>query len=438
VIERMDGAPLHDEVVELAQELIRIDTSNPPGNETPAAELIAAHLREAGVDCELVGPDPERLNVVARVPGAGTGPSIMLLAHTDVVPAPSNGWTVPPFAATLADGRLIGRGAVDMKNELAARVVAVAALSRSGARPAGDVVLIAEADEERNVSDVGLSWLARERPDLRCDLAINEGGGLLLELASGRRVLTVSVGEKQVTSLRIRVFGRPGHASIPPRDDNAVHHAATAVDRLLDHTEPATLVPSVAAALEAIGAPAGEPEDMIAWASGQHPVLGEELPAVTRMTVTPTGLRTHEPPNVVPPFADVICDCRTLPGQNVDEIRDYVGRVLGADFRYELELLEPLAGGTESPTDTPLFEALREYAASRANAELLPLLSAGFTDSHWIREAWGTVAYGFAPVLFGDLDAYLNAAHANDEAIEIADLVEMAEFHYELIRPDSD
>jgi acetylornithine deacetylase/succinyl-diaminopimelate desuccinylase-like protein len=141
---------------------------------------------------------------------------------------------------------------------------------------------------------------------------------------------------------------------------------------------------------------------------------------------------------VVPPFADVICDCRTLPGQNVDDIRDYVGRALGADFRYELELLEPLAGGTESPTDTTLFEALREYAASRANAELLPLLSAGFTDSHWIREAWGTVAYGFAPVLFGDLDAYLNAAHANDEAIEIADLVEMAEFHYGLIRPDSD
>ena len=99
----------------------------------------------------------------------------MLLAHTDVVPAPAEGWTVPPFAATLADGRLIGRGAVDMKNELAARVVAVAALARSGARPAGDVVLIAEADEERNVSDVGLSWLARERPDLRCDFAHQRG-----------------------------------------------------------------------------------------------------------------------------------------------------------------------------------------------------------------------------------------------------------------------
>ena len=135
MIEPMPHGALRDEVVELAQGLLRIDTSNPPGNETPAAELIAAHLRAAGVECELVGPDPERLNLVARVPGAGTGPSIMLLAHTDVVPAPSDGWTVPPFAATLADGRLIGRGAVDMKNELAARVVAVAALARSGARP---------------------------------------------------------------------------------------------------------------------------------------------------------------------------------------------------------------------------------------------------------------------------------------------------------------
>jgi len=429
----MAAQELRDEVVELAQELIRIDTSNPPGNETPAAEVIAAHLSEADVECELVGPDPARLNLVARIPGTGDGPSIMLLAHTDVVPAPTEGWSVPPFGGTLADGRLIGRGAVDMKNELAARVVAVAALARSGVRPAGDVVLIAEADEERNVSDVGLSWLARERPDLRCDFAINEGGGVLLELASGRRVITVSVGEKQVTSLRIRVFGRAGHASVPPLDDNALRHAAMAVERLLAHTEPPTLIPSVATALEAIGAPAGEPEEMIAWAAGQHPVLGDELPAVTRLTITPTGLRTHEPPNVVPPFADVICDCRTLPDQTVDDIRDCVSRVLGDDFTYEVELLEPLAGGTESPTDTPLFEALREYAEERANAELLPLLSAGFTDSHWIRKAWGTVAYGFAPVLFGDLDSYLNAAHSTDESIEVADLVEMAEFHRQLL-----
>ncbi|MGH2962426.1 MAG: M20 family metallopeptidase, partial [Solirubrobacterales bacterium] len=106
---------LRDEVVALARDLIRIDTSNPPGNETPAAQLLAAYLRDAGVECELVGPDPERLNLVARIGGTGSGPSIMLMAHVDVVPAPSANWTVPPFEGRVAGDRLLGRGAADMK-----------------------------------------------------------------------------------------------------------------------------------------------------------------------------------------------------------------------------------------------------------------------------------------------------------------------------------
>ena len=127
----MSTRTLETEVVELARALIRVDTSNPPGNETPAAELVAEHLRGAGVGCELIGPDPERLNLVARIEGRGQGPSLMLMAHTDVVPAPPADWTVPPFEARVRDGHLIGRGAGDMKGELAARVVAFAALARS-------------------------------------------------------------------------------------------------------------------------------------------------------------------------------------------------------------------------------------------------------------------------------------------------------------------
>ena len=120
----------------------------------------------------------------------------MLMAHTDVVPAPDADWTVPPFAAEIRDARVLGRGAADMKGELAARAAAFAELARSGAVPPGDVVLVAEADEERNTSDVGMSWLVREREDLRCDFALNEGGGTLLELKDGRRVVTISLGER--------------------------------------------------------------------------------------------------------------------------------------------------------------------------------------------------------------------------------------------------
>ena len=432
----MIDSRLREEVVGLAQELIRLDTSNPPGNETPAAELLAEYLRGAGVDCELLGPDPDRLNLVARIPGSGGGRSVMLLAHTDVVPAPTAGWSVGPFDGTVRDGLLVGRGAADMKGELAARAVALAAFARSGERPAGDIVLVAEADEERNTADVGLSWLVRERPDLRCDYALNEGGGVLLELADGRRVVTVAVGEKQVTSLRIRVHGTAGHASVPAAADNPLRHAAAAVESLLAVEAPMQMTPVVTRALEALGIPDDVPDaERLRWARDLHPILADLLPPITRLTVTPTGLQTHEPANVIPPYADVICDCRALPGQSEADITDHIGAALGAGFEYEVELLEPLAGGTDSPIDTPLYRACAEYVASRfPGAGLLPLVTPGFTDSHWIREAFGTVAYGFAPVFATDLDTYLDGVHGADESIAVADLAEMAVFNLHALR----
>jgi acetylornithine deacetylase/succinyl-diaminopimelate desuccinylase-like protein len=428
-------ATLRDEVVGLTRALIRVDTSNPPGNETPAAELLAEYLRGAGADPELVGPDPERLNLVARIEGRGDGPSLMLMAHTDVVPAPDEDWTVPPFEGRLEGGRVIGRGANDMKSELAARAVAFAALARSGEAPAGDVVLVAEADEERGISDVGMSWLVRERPDLRCDFALNEGGGLLLELADGPRVVTISVGEKLVTSIRLRVFGRAGHASVPAAADNPLRYASAAVDRLLSFQAPSRITPAVERALHALGAPGDDADRALAWAADQHPALANLLPAMVRTTVTPTGLETFEPANVIPPFADVICDCRALPGEGLAEIRAHVERAVGGEFAYELEPLEPLVGGTTSPLSTALYRVCEEYVATRVpGATLLPLASVGFSDSHWVRDAHGAVAYGFAPVFETDPRTYLEGAHGADEQIAVADLVEMAEFHLHAIR----
>ncbi len=431
----MSSTDLRDEVVALARDLIRIDTSNPPGGETPAAEMVASYLRAAGVESELIGPDPRRLNLIARIEGSGDGPSLMLIAHTDVVPAPTAGWTVPPFEGRIRDGQLVGRGAVDMKNELAARVVAFAAFARSGVRPRGDIVIVAESDEERNTSDVGMSWLVRERPDLRCDFSLNEGGGSLLELAGGRRVVTISIGEKQVSALRLRVLGRAGHASLPGRAENPLHHAASAIERLRHHQTRVRLLPSVRCALESVGAPAGSDEEVIRWATGQHPLMESMIPAMTRMTVTPTGLETGEPSNVIPPFADVVCDCRALPGETESDVRREVGAALGDDFPYELEFLEPLAGGTESSIDTPLYRVCREYVETRLpGAELLPVVTPGFTDSHWIRQAFGAVAYGFAPVFSTEPGAYADAAHGADESLDLADLVEMAEFHLHALR----
>jgi acetylornithine deacetylase/succinyl-diaminopimelate desuccinylase-like protein len=428
-------AALEGEAVALCRDLVGIDTSNPPGRETAAAELVAGYLRAAGVDCELAGPDPARLNLIARIEGRGEGTSLMMMGHTDVVPAPGADWSSPPFAAELRDGRLYGRGVADMKGELAARAVALAFFARARTRPAGDIVLVAESDEERNTADVGIPWLVRERPDLRCDLALNEGGGMLLELADGRRVVTVAVGEKVVSSIRVRLGGRAGHASIPgDPGDNPLAGAARAVQLLLAHRPPAEPPAAVARALAALGAPVNREEELLRWAAGLHPRLAELVPAMCRMTVTPTGLDAGEPANVIPPHADVVCDVRALPGQGEEEIRAHVEAALGAELRYELEFLEPLAGGTVSAADSGLYRLCERFAAERAGAELLPIVSPGFSDSYWVRTGYGTTAYGFAPVFHTDPDAYLDGIHGADETLATADLGEMALFHLRAIR----
>ena len=246
--------------------------------------------------------------------------------------------------------------------------------------------------------------------------------------------MTISIGEKQVASLRLRFHGRAGHASVPAGADNVLRRAAGAVQRLLDHDGEARLMPALAAALDGIGAPASDPDAAVAWATSQHPVLAGMVPAMTRMTVTPTGLQTHEPANVIPPFADVICDCRALPGQTLDDVRAHLDAALDG-IAYELELLEPLEGGTESPTDTPLYEICEQYVAERLpGALLLPVVTPGFTDSHWVRRAHGTAAYGFAPVFSTPLDVYFDGMHGADEAIDVADLAEMVRFNLRAIR----
>ena len=417
-----------DAVVELTRDLVRIDTSNPPGRETAAARHLLAYMEDAGAECELAGPDPERLNLISRVRGSGAGPSLMLMGHTDVVPAPAGNWTVDPFEGVVRDGRIIGRGVADMKGELAARAVAVARLARSGRVPAGDVVLVAESDEERNTSDAGMPWLVREREDLRCDYALNEGGGMLLELPGGRRVVTIGVGEKLVTSIRLRVHGAGGHASVPVGADNPLRGAAAVTSRLLEHQFPVRVTPSVERALKALGAPAADGEDFGEWAAAQHPELAGLLPAMVRSTITPTGLEAGEPANVIPPEADVICDCRLLPGSTGEDLRALVAEAVGDAADYEFELLEPLAGGTESPTDTPLYSACASFVAERLpGAELLPIVSPGFSDSYWIRRWWETTAYGFAPVFSTDPELYSGGIHAADESIDTADLVAMTD-----------
>jgi acetylornithine deacetylase/succinyl-diaminopimelate desuccinylase-like protein len=210
---------LDAEVLEVARELIRRDTTNRgwSGTETLAADYLHDYLTGHGVEVELVAREPERANVVARIPGTDpTAPSLALVGHTDVVPVDGQAWTHPPFEAVVDDaGYLYGRGAIDMKNEVAARAVTLAQLAREGFRPRGDLWFVAVADEEDGRADVGMRWLLEERPDIAPTMAINEGAGARLDLADGRTALTFAIGEKGTCPVRVVAVGEAGHASMP-------------------------------------------------------------------------------------------------------------------------------------------------------------------------------------------------------------------------------
>jgi acetylornithine deacetylase/succinyl-diaminopimelate desuccinylase-like protein len=418
----VSATDLRSEVTDLLQRLIRVDTTNPPGNETTAAELLRDYLAENGVESQLIAKVPERANLVARIPG-GDGPSLLFLCHTDVVYADPDDWSVPPFSGELRDGEVWGRGALDMKSQVAANAVTIASLAREGFKPSGDLIFAATADEE--VGDgFGLEWLCSEHPDsVRCDYAINEGGGSRLELPGGTPVYEATVAEKMTAPFRLTVHGQAGHASMPRIADNALVNATHLIQRIAEYRPEPQLGPEVEGFLRAVLGdvpPANEAAERVAEI---HPIAGLLVEALLAPTFSPTMISGSKKRNVIPAVCEVEVDCRLLPGQRPEHVEPLIRAVLGEDVSYDLEWIEA-RGGTRSALDTPLWSALEEFVTEAVpGAKVAPLSCAGFTDSHWLREAFGTVAYGFFPAS-GEMPAELAATliHSADERIPVADL----------------
>ena len=416
----MATVTLRDEVRELLRELIRVDTTNPPGNETRAAELLRDYLGDHGVESELIARVPERANLVARLRG-GDGPSLLFLSHTDVVLADASEWSVPPFSGEIREGELWGRGALDMKGQVAAAAVAVASLAREGFVPAGDLVFAATADEE--VGDgFGLSWLCEEHPDeVRCDYAVNEGAGDRLELAGGVYYLC-SAAEKMSAPFRLRVHGRSGHASMPGIADNALVKAARLIERLAAYRPEPQLQPEVEGFLRTVLGEVPSPGSVLERARDVHPTAAEVVEPLLAMTLAPTIISASQKRNVIPALCEIVVDCRLLPGQHPAAVEPVVRAVLGGDVEYDLEWLEA-HGGTRSPLDTPLWHAVEEFVAvTEPGARAAPICVAGFTDSHWLREAFGTVAYGFFPLRTMPADVAAQLIHSADERVPVDDV----------------
>jgi acetylornithine deacetylase/succinyl-diaminopimelate desuccinylase-like protein len=430
------GPQLGAAAVELLQRLIRVNTSNPPGGERPVQELLGGLLSEAGFECELVGASDARPNLVARLRGEAEGPTLCLLGHADTVPAEASEWSRDPWSGDLADGEVWGRGALEMKGQVAAEVAAVVALASAGWRPArGELLVVTTADEEAGAT-YGAKWLCEERPDLvRSDFVVNEGGGTALE-RDGRRLYAVSLGEKGVFRLTVRAHGRAGHGSLPRIGDNALLKLAPALERL--RTQPdfeatpegveflsqmlgeavAADHAGLASAIERLRA--GDPA---AAAFIAEPILG--------VTLTPTMARASEKENVIPSRAEIFVDCRVPPGFNEEQVRERVESVLG-DGDWEIEFSSRIVGN-RSVADTELWSAIEGWLSEAdPGAGLVPMVMPGFSDSHWFRKAFGSIVYGFCPHNARPLAEYAPLIHSADERVPAADLELSASFFADL------
>lgn len=429
---------VEEEVTTLLSDLIRINTTNPPGNETEAAKYLAGTLEKEGFNCEVLESAPRRGNIITRIKGTGEKPSLLLLSHLDVVAANPKEWSVDPFSGLIKEGFVWGRGAMDMKSMTAMEVMVMKLIKRNNAKLKGDLTLAATADEEKG-GEAGAGWLVHKYPKkVKADYVINEGGGQAIPI-NGKNIFTIQTAEKGILWFKVKAKGKPGHGSVPGVADNAILRINKVVEKLGNYRAKIMLVPTVAQFLSMMA----EENKLMKQALTlllQNPAVGdqildklaekdkamaEELRAMVRMTIAPTIIRGGVKENIIPSECEAVFDCRILPGQSAAEtLNEIKGLVKDADLdKLEFEIIQSNEP-SESSTDTPLYkliiEVLKEFEPKSSTA---PILLTGGTDSRFFRKM-GATCYGFQPALsdipYGEI---LKMIHGVDERISIQNLV---------------
>lgn len=431
----LDQAALGEQTTQLLSELVRIDTVNPPGDERPAQELLAELLSSAGFECELLGAERQRPNLLARLRGAADGPTLGLLGHTDTVLANAAEWTHDPWSGKVADGFLWGRGAIDMKSQVAAEAAAGAALARSGWRPArGQLLILAVVDEETGGA-LGAQWLTSQHPErVRCDMLINEGAGQVFSYR-GRRHYGVCCAEKGVFRFTVTTRGHAAHASMPGLGENALLKMAPLLQRLGERTPSYAITEQAVALLTALGESPDDPGGAVRRLRAEDPRLAAMLEPVLGVSLTPTKISASEKINVIPSAAELRVDCRVPPGLGEQEARAAIAEVLGDEDRdgFAIEFTERISGNF-SPAASPLMDAISDWIAEHdPGASVAPTVMPGFTDSRHFRAAFPEcVAYGFFPQRHQQLVDGWPLMHAADERIDVRDLCFAAQSYADL------
>ncbi|MEZ0577952.1 M20/M25/M40 family metallo-hydrolase [Nocardioides sp. MH1] len=423
---------------ELLQALIRnacVNDGTPDsGGESRNVDAIAAVVDGPGIDVERYEPVPGRSSLVARIEGTDPdAPSLLLMGHTDVVPANADGWRHDPFGGELIDGEVWGRGAIDMLNHTSSMAVAVRDLADSGFRPRGSLIYLAVADEEGG-GTYGAEWLLEhQRESVAADYVITETGGMALPVPGATEtLLPVMVGEKGFGWVTLVVTGTPGHGSMPLRTDNALVKAAEVVQRLAaiqsrpriegewrDFIEACRLPDEVATLFL-------DADALTAYCASDDADLGlaRLIHAATTTTIAPTMVSGGVKSNVIADRVEVQLDIRTLPGVTTDDVVAIIAAAVGEELMASVEVrFGLLHEASVSPAATPLWDTLASVSSALLpGARPVPFLLVGITDARFFRDA-GSMAYGYG--LFSDRISFRDFAamfHGNDERIDVESL----------------
>lgn len=421
-----DWGAATDECVEHLRALIRIESVNPPGGETAAAEYCASVLLATGIPAEVLEAAPGRGSCFARLPATTDEalPPLVLLSHLDVVPVDRDSWTHDPFAAELIDGVVWGRGAIDMKDMVAMELSVMLAMARSGTSRRREVIFAALADEEAGGLFGALHWV-RERPDLFSSAAgvaaaaINEVGGYSITL-DGRRFYTIQVAEKGILWTRLRATGTPGHGSMP-HDDNPAVKLAAAVVRLAAAEQPVQVNEVVRGFFEALGLGEALGGDGAAVLERRvtDPVLRRSLDAMLRDTVSPNMIHVGQKMNVIPGAGEAEIDVRTLPDTDQEAFLRRLAAIAGDDVQVEAVMAMP---AVEWPADAPIVTLMRDALhAADPEATAAPMMITPGTDAKALA-LLDIPTYGFAPLRLEADMPFLSLFHGNDERVPVSAL----------------
>ena len=433
-------SPLQDdEIVALLRDYLRIDTSNPPGNELKAAHFLKEWFDREGIASEIFEFTPGRADLVARLKGNGTKRPLLLSNHMDVVNVERPYWSVEPFSGILKDGFIYGRGALDMKTTGLLEATAMVNVKRSGGGLSRDLIFLATADEE--VGAIGAQWVVDQRPDLVKDaeFMLNEGG--VIDAVDGKaRSYDVGVTEKCPMWIKITARGRPGHGSQPFARDNAVLALLRSLERLSRYDTPMQVIPAADAYFKARAAsqPAGRAEK---YRNVREALKDPEfrssleadplLNAILRNTIAITMLQGAPQTNIIPTAAEARVDIRLLPGQDPAAFLAEIKKVVEGPG-VTVETVGTYVPATASPVESDLMRAIeRARARHHPDTVLAPTILTGWTESALMRPL-GIQAYGFEPYVLEESEQ--NRAHGNDERISVDNVLRGARIMEEIVR----